>query len=473
MRLEKSDREGSWRARFPRNDQYCCTYEPHLLLANLGNVDWRPCLNMWAVIEYVTKYATKAPKGSKRLGDVLKAAVDEVCKYGKEGAEVDLLRQSLQKVFARTLGDRDFTLFEAVHLGLGLPQVFELLPTVSLNTYGTKLLKPQHVVAAQGEDEPITYDSKVDKFNKRLAILRAQNRGVRNPGITEAEIRDVSLFEFYWKFYVHRNRIHRSLRPTALMVTPSISADCANATHARHEMYARTCVVAFWRMMATEARHCVFQEGVQSARQVSMDSRHLGGTLVKLPLLTVEGTFDVSRFLGVQDLVEAFEGKWGMALMEMLVDPVLSSWVPSWVVEQYERWNPFFRRCVDDAIRRGLPDDNERRARRRGDRCGSGWRQTRRCSKWRGERWRGCMRKQCSRLPAAGARAAMAVTRKAPRLPARSPTRILRLPPHAPVTRTMLWLVRCTMTRGRPLVVMMSAVMLAATSGATWVGLDR
>ena len=98
--------------------------------------------------------------------------MDEVCKYGKEGAEVDLLRQSLQKVFARTLGDRDFTLFEAVHLGLGLPQVFELLPTVSLNTYGTKTLKPHHVVAAQGEDEPITYDSKVDKFTRSVQLTK-------------------------------------------------------------------------------------------------------------------------------------------------------------------------------------------------------------------------------------------------------------------------------------------------------------
>ena len=29
--------------------------------------------------------------------------------------------------------------------------------------------------------------------------------------------------------------------------------------------------------------------------------------------------------------------------MEMLVDPVLVAWVPGWVVEQYERWNPKFR----------------------------------------------------------------------------------------------------------------------------------
>ena len=29
--------------------------------------------------------------------------------------------------------------------------------------------------------------------------------------------------------------------------------------------------------------------------------------------------------------------------MEMLVDPLLSTWVPDWVTEQYERANPFFR----------------------------------------------------------------------------------------------------------------------------------
>ena len=75
MRLQKGESEGSWFARFPRNDALCCSYEAHVLLDNLGNVDWRPCLNLWAVVEYVTKYAMKAPKGSKRLGEVLKDAV--------------------------------------------------------------------------------------------------------------------------------------------------------------------------------------------------------------------------------------------------------------------------------------------------------------------------------------------------------------------------------------------------------------
>ena len=31
--------EGQWHARFPRNDRLCCSYEAHVLLANMGNID--------------------------------------------------------------------------------------------------------------------------------------------------------------------------------------------------------------------------------------------------------------------------------------------------------------------------------------------------------------------------------------------------------------------------------------------------
>ena len=62
------------------------------------------------------------------------------------------------------------------------------------------------------------------------------------------------------------------------------------------------------------------------------------------------GASELDRHLGVRDLYDRFEGRretnWGFALMEMLVDPVLSTWVPGWVVEQYERANPFFRRVL-------------------------------------------------------------------------------------------------------------------------------
>ena len=37
--------------------------------------------------------------------------------------------------------------------------------------------------------------------------------------------------------------------------------------------------------------------------------------------------------------------------MEMLVDPMLVAWVPSWLREQYERRNPFFRACLRQALK--------------------------------------------------------------------------------------------------------------------------
>ena len=89
----------------------------------------------------MTKYATEAPTGTNRLGDVLRTAVDEVCKYEPDNAGVDMLRKSLQKVFAKTLGDRDYGIFEVVHVGLRLPLVFPLAECVTLNTSGARVMK--------------------------------------------------------------------------------------------------------------------------------------------------------------------------------------------------------------------------------------------------------------------------------------------------------------------------------------------
>ena len=71
---------------------------------------------------------------------------------------------------------------------------------------------------------------------------------------------------------------------------------------------------------------------------------------------------ELDRHLGVRDLYDRFEGRrdtnWGFAMMEMLVDPVLSTWVPSWVVEQYERANPFFRRVLRRLVEQRLSSNN-------------------------------------------------------------------------------------------------------------------
>ena len=141
------------------------------------------------------------------------------------------------------------------------------------------------------------------------------------------------------------------------MVTPAFSADCANVCHDRHEAYARAAVVAYWRVMPTRQRHeaIMKHQYLQQEDLATTDSRTRCTTDFLAPL---------ARFLDVQDSVRKFDGKkdrsgkefgWAQALMEMLVDSMLVAWVPGWVVEQYERWNPKFRGTLRWAMKNTRP----------------------------------------------------------------------------------------------------------------------
>ena len=157
-----------------------------------------------------------------------------------ENQGLNLLRSSLHKFYARTLGERDFGIFEAVHLGLRLPLVFPLLDVVPLNTMGTRRLKTQAELRNAGDDEAVVCDSKADKFDKRLEFMNRTTRGRRLAASSMAdELRHMSLYEFFSKFYMYKGRMCRSSKQVCLMVASSYSADCANVCHDRREAYAR------------------------------------------------------------------------------------------------------------------------------------------------------------------------------------------------------------------------------------------
>ncbi len=97
-----------------------------------------------------------------------------MCWYSPDGEAGDLFRASLQKFYSRTVGGRDYGIFEAMHLGLGLPQVISLVDLVSLNTGGARAVKPRAKLLALGEDEPMVYDSKIDRFDPRAELFKRQ-----------------------------------------------------------------------------------------------------------------------------------------------------------------------------------------------------------------------------------------------------------------------------------------------------------
>ena len=77
-----------------RNDPLLNNFEEHLLLMNLGNIDWRPLINLWSVLEYVTKYTAKAGKGTKQIGKMFEASSASAagatwrCKFSSSGASL-------------------------------------------------------------------------------------------------------------------------------------------------------------------------------------------------------------------------------------------------------------------------------------------------------------------------------------------------------------------------------------------------
>ena len=129
------------------------------------------------------------------------------------------------------------------------------------------------------------------------------------------------------------------------MVTPSFSADSACVEHANHENYARAAVFAYWRHMSTEKRRSLIREQCVRGVLAAIDVAFVGATLFE--------ERGAERYLGVFDLYGKFEAgasvsRWCWALLEMLVDPLLSLWVPAWVREHYERANPYFADVLRD-----------------------------------------------------------------------------------------------------------------------------
>ena len=121
-----------------RNDEFLNPFEEHLLLCNLGNIDWRALLNLWSVLEYLTKYTTKAGKGSGTFKKTFVDVTHMIDNYEKDDGLKDLWRTAIMKFYSRVLGGRDYSLLEAVHFGLRLPATlssFGDVRTVSISEW--------------------------------------------------------------------------------------------------------------------------------------------------------------------------------------------------------------------------------------------------------------------------------------------------------------------------------------------------
>ena len=157
-----------------RNDSLLNSFEEHLLLMNLGNIDWRPLINLWSVLEYLTKYIAKVGKATLHLGKLFGNVVETVCSFENEDGIHDLWRRTIMKFYSKLIGNRDYSLFEVAHFGLRLPGVLSSFgPVESITVSNWASLKRGKAFHDTKPDARVTHLNKLEIFNNRQHLKRS------------------------------------------------------------------------------------------------------------------------------------------------------------------------------------------------------------------------------------------------------------------------------------------------------------
>ena len=181
---------------FSRNDTLINSFEEHLLLDRDANVDFRALLNLWSILEYLTKYNTKAGVGSKRLGKVLEDVLCNIIDWDQEDGVHDLWRRAIMKCYSRILGGRDYSLFECLHFGLRLPGTLSSFGDVqSISVSNRAPLKRGKALRMLKKDDRATYFTKVEFFDARAVLERSAL-------VKEQDLHDLSFYAFWRMFDV-------------------------------------------------------------------------------------------------------------------------------------------------------------------------------------------------------------------------------------------------------------------------------
>ena len=222
-----------------RNDCLINSFEEHLLLMNLGNIDWRPLLNLWTVLEYLTKYTAKAGKGSKHLGKLFEDVLDKVFQFEMEDGIHDMWRRTIMKFYSRILGDRDYSLFEVLHFGLRLPGVlssFDDVQKASVSNWSS--VKSNRSVAQLKPEERVTNLSALEIFNSRGMLERPAR-------LREESLHALSFYAFSRMFDVVRGKIVQKRKEKMVALTGNGWPAQAKRSHEKHSEYAKKTLYAY------------------------------------------------------------------------------------------------------------------------------------------------------------------------------------------------------------------------------------
>lgn len=117
-------------------------------------------IDQYACIEYLSKYAAKGEPKSPMLTETF-----DVVLKNTDNSDA---QKTLKKIAMRTLGQRDFSAQETMHLLLSLKLYSTTFNVLPVSLYGSRRVNPnQHSASA-----PCTKDSLLDLYAKRLQYVK-------------------------------------------------------------------------------------------------------------------------------------------------------------------------------------------------------------------------------------------------------------------------------------------------------------
>ncbi|KAK3920379.1 ATP-dependent DNA helicase [Frankliniella fusca] len=199
--LKLNDKSGNYEFIPERNDPLLNKHNPFIISTWRANIDLSPVLYKSAVIEYITKYVSKAEVSSNTLMDIC----EQVCKSVSGG---DPARRAIQRILIKNCVERDVSAQEVSHIMMGAPlysagnRNFVVVHTDEQKW--TVLNVNNHGNSEVNQCQPENSSSVIEKYGKR-----------------PIELDDLSLWNAV-KFYNLKNWKKSKKKPNIVRVFPRL-----------------------------------------------------------------------------------------------------------------------------------------------------------------------------------------------------------------------------------------------------------
>ena len=185
-----------------RNDPRLNNHQRTQLVGWRANCDIQIIIDHHACIEYLSKYAAKGEPRSPMLKDTFNAVMKNVSLN-----ETNNPQKVMKKIMMKTLGERDFSAQETMHLLLSLKMygtTFTVLP-INLNA-------SRRIDIRSKESENCTKDSLLDLYAKRIMFCSSF-----------PDVMDLNFFEFATKFKAKKGKLEQQSPNVVPRIFPTYS----------------------------------------------------------------------------------------------------------------------------------------------------------------------------------------------------------------------------------------------------------